>query len=519
MKEMSLDRRGFLVAASMAAGGLALRIVPFAEASTDGANASANTGPWASDGAPGRELSPWIEIAPDDTVIIRVPTPEIGNGAATQVAMNVTEELGCDWNRVRTEFCSVQRDYLEKGVYTAGFLPFFGGHGTDKVRMKHALQLGASARERLRAAAAQRWSVAPAEVEAANGLLKHNASGRSLRYGEVAAEAALISLPQEPELKRPQQWSFLGKASPSKLHIPEIVTGKAVFGIDVKLPGMVHAALLQAPVHGGKLKSHQPDAVLGMPGVRAVVVLDPAKTKGSPVPSKATWGPADNRVQSAVAVIADHYWQARKALDALPVEWDNSAGAAWPSDDAIYASARALLDQDGGRSLRKFGDVSAITGAKSVEQVYSTPYCENAAMEPLNATALVTADHAEVWCPTQDMLQAFWVAVDETGIAPDKVKLHQTYVGGGFGRRTQERGRWRRNRRRRAHGRRGGEGIPRRAGQDPLVARGDLSPGPFPHAHRHAFQGRARCRRHAAGGAVEGGLRRLAAAVPAELRL
>ena len=215
---------------------------------------------------------------------IRVPTPEIGNGAMTQVAMNVTEELACDWSRVKVEFCSIHRDHMEKGVYNSAASCLSSvDTAPSKVRMQHALQLGASARERLKAAAAARWRVPVAEIDAKDSVLTHTPSGRRLRYGEVAAEAAKVTLPTEPALKPQSEWTFLGKASPARLHIPEIVTGKATFGIDVKLPGMVHAALLQAPVHGGKLKSHNPEAVLGMPGVRAVVVIDPAKTKGSPL--------------------------------------------------------------------------------------------------------------------------------------------------------------------------------------------------------------------------------------------
>lgn len=430
MQPPSLNRREFLIASSMFAGGLALGIVP-AEGQEDARSDGSAAAPR------GNELSAWVEIGEDDAVVIRVPTPEIGNGAMTQVAMNLTEELGCDWSRVRVEACSVHRDYMEKGAYSSGFLPFFGGHGTDKTRMKFALQLGASARERMKAAAAAKLGVPIGEIEAGNSRLTHRSSGRSLRYGEVAAAAAQIRLPAEPALKPPAQWSFLGKASPSKLHIPEIVTGSAVFGIDVKVPGMVHAALMQSPVHGGKLRSHQPEAVLGMPGVRAVVVLDPSKTRGTPVPSKGTWGPADNRVQSGVAVIADHYWQARKALEALPVEWDAGDGAKWTSATQIYDAARALHEGTGGRTLRKSGDVAAVTTGRVVEQTYSTPYCENAALEPLNATVLVTQDSLELWCPTQDMLQAYWVAIDESGLPPEKVKVHATYVGGAFGRRTQ----------------------------------------------------------------------------------
>jgi isoquinoline 1-oxidoreductase beta subunit len=418
------DRRQFIVSVSLAAGGLALGIAP----------ARAKTGPAANDGS---ELSAWIEIAADDTVTIRVPTPEIGNGAMTQVAMNVTEELHCDWSRVKVEYCSMQRDYLEQGVYNSGFLPFFGGHGTDPVRMTHALQLGASARERLKAAAAARWQTSVAQIDARRSMLIHTPSGRRLRYGVVAAAAAKVTLPQEPALKPQSEWTFLGKASPAKLHIPQVVTGKAVFGIDVKVPGMVHAALMQAPVHGGRLKSHQPEAVLRMPGVRAVTVIDPSKTKGSPVPGNATWGYGDNQVQSAVAVIADHYWQAKMALEALPVEWDAGAGVQWTSSQQIYDAAGALPDDSNDTVLRSSGDAASVTGDKTVTATYTTPYCENAMMEPLNGTALVTPDRVEVWCPTQDLLQAYWVAIDETGMAPEKVKIHPTYVGGAFGRRTQ----------------------------------------------------------------------------------
>jgi isoquinoline 1-oxidoreductase beta subunit len=418
----SLDRRQFIVAASLATGGLALGI---------------GTAPAQAAGVASFELSAWVEIAEDDSVTIRGPTPEIGNGSMTQIAMNVTEELGCSWSRVKAESCSVQRDFLEKGVYSAGMLPFFGGHSTDKLRMTRALQVGASARERLKSAAAARWNVPVAEVSAKNSVLTHVPSGRRLRYGEVAAAAAKVSLSAEPALKPTSEWTFLGKASPGKLHSPQVVTGTAIYGIDVKVPGMVHAALRQSPVHGGKLKSHKPESVLRMPGVRAVVVIDPAKTKGTPVKSQASYGPADNWVQSAVAVIADHYWQAKQALDALPVEWESNPGTQWASDTQIHDAARALLDDSNGKVLRQSGDVSTVKGGKVVEGVYATPYSENAMMEPLNATALVTANHVEVWCPTQDALQAFWVTIDETGVPPEKVQVHQTLVGGAFGRRTQ----------------------------------------------------------------------------------
>ena len=428
----TLGRRQFIFSASLTAGGMALGLF-----SGEGFTDAFPSKPAASGEAAGTELSAWIEIGSDNTVTVRGPTPEIGNGSMTQMAMTIAEELACDWSRVKVDYGSVQRDYLEKGVYSIGFQPFFGGHSTEKPRMIHGLQLGASARERLKAAAAARWKVPAAEIEARNSVLTHAPTGRQLRYGDVAAAAAQVTLAAEPALKAQSEWTFLGKASPAKLHIPQVVTGAATFGIDVRVPGMVHAALRQSPVQGGQLKSHKPEAVLGMPGVRAVVVVDASKTKGPPLPSKAPWGSADNRVQSAVAVIADHYWQARQALEALPVEWDSGPGAHWASDAQVYGAAQALLDDDSGRVLKKTGEVTGVTGRKTVEGVYSTPYAENAMMEPLNGTALVTADRVEVWCPTQDPLQAYWVTIEETGVPPEKVQIHPTFVGGGFGRRTQ----------------------------------------------------------------------------------
>lgn len=409
-------RRAFLLSVAATGGGMALGILPAGAGPRDRA-----------------ELSAWIEITSDDRVILRVPTPEIGNGAMTQMAMNIVEELACAWSQVRVEWGSIQRDVLEKGVYSAGMLPFFGGHSTNKARMQRALQLGASARERLKQAAAERWKVPAAQIVAADGVLTHGR--RRLRYGQAAAEAAKLVLATEPAPKPEAEWNLIGKATPAKLTIPDIVTGHLIYGIDVKLPGMLHAALMQAPVQGGRLKSLDADAVRHMPGVRAIVTIDPARTKGAPVKPRATFGLGDSTAQWGVAVIADHYWQAKLALDALPVTWEDTAPLRTLGQ--IGTAVAAELDKGAGRTLRKAGDLAVARGGRAVAGEYGTPYCENAALEPLNATALVTDDGAEIWCPTQDRQQAFWVAVDETGLPPEKVVLHQTYVGGGFGRRTQ----------------------------------------------------------------------------------
>ena len=429
MSGQTLDRRGFLVTTGAVAGGLALAVRPAAAASP---------APWGPDAAAGNELSAWIEVAADSTVTIRVPQPESGNGTMTQIAMNVAEELHCAWHDVRVVNASVRRDYVEKNVYTHGSLPFFSGHGANRQRMAHNLQLGASARERLKAAAGARWGVAAAEITAQASVLSHGASGRTLRYGDVAAAAAKIALPAEPALKPESEWTLIGKQSPPKLFLPQVANGTAVYGIDVKLPGMVHAALRQVPVMGGRLKSHQPEVVLKMPGVRAVVVIDPAKSRRTKIKDQTTFGLSNvTEAQHGVAVIADHYWQAKMALEALPVEWDLGDGAKYASEADIYRAMRAALGGTASKAVVVKGDVASAKGKRVVEAEYLTPYADNAVMEPLGGTALVTADSCQLWCPTQDSRQAYWVAIDETGLPPEQVTVHNTLVGGNFGRRTQ----------------------------------------------------------------------------------
>ncbi|WP_372781567.1 molybdopterin cofactor-binding domain-containing protein [Litorivivens sp.] len=422
MNQVVLSRRKFLISSATVAGGLSLQLIPSELAAAPAGKAA-------------RELSPWLTIHADDTVVVTVPTPEIGNGASTQQAMNIAEELECAWDMVRVEFASFTREYKQPGSYAVGLQPFFGGHSTDHDRMPYTLQLGASARERLKLAAAKRWGVPPSDIEARNSVLTHTVTGRTLRFGDVAAEAASVELTQEPALKAQSEWRLLGKKQPHKLQVPAGVDGSAIFGVDVTLPGMVYAALLQAPVHGGLLKSHDADAVMNMPGVRAVVVIDPSKTPGSPVQADATFGLEGSELRSGVAVIADHYWQAKKALDALPVEWELGLGQFWESNEKIRDRQHQVLDKWAGTPLTKAGDVEKFEAAKTVEATYSIPFCEHATMEPLNGTAKYTADSLELWHPTQDMQQAFWVAADESGVHPDKIDIHQTLVGGGFGRR------------------------------------------------------------------------------------
>ncbi|MET0659039.1 MAG: molybdopterin cofactor-binding domain-containing protein [Steroidobacteraceae bacterium] len=427
-----IGRREFIISSLAVGGGMAIGIsLPVLSEGVVAPRAGT-----ASPGGRETELSAWITIAPDDIVTVRVATPEVGNGVMTQGALTVAEELQCDWSKVRAEFAPPNRNYREQGVYSSnvGPLAYFSGRSTGAERTQLLLQVGASARERLKAAAARRWEASVANIEARNSVLTHTPSGRTLRYGEVAGEAATINLPREPKLKPQERWTLLGKRTPTKLNNQAIVTGSAVFGIDVRLPGMLYAALLQSPVHGGKLKHYDFEAIRSMPGVRGIAVVDPSE------PRKALQELppfAENDAQSAIAVVADHYWQARKALEALPVEWDPGSGAQWKTTEQAYAAALAAVDGKERKIEKRSGDAERALAAatKVVDATYLTPLCEHAAMEPLNGTALVTPERVDVWHPSQHSHQAFLTAAHECGIDPVKVFFHQTFVGGGFGRR------------------------------------------------------------------------------------
>jgi isoquinoline 1-oxidoreductase beta subunit len=383
------------------------------------------------------EFTPWLSMAPDDTVIVRVTTPDIGNGVVTQAAAFVMEELGASWEKIRTEYASTNRDYMEDGVYSkvAGRQGYFSGRSTGPERMKTYMQVAASARERLKTAAAETWGVPAAEIEAQNSVLTHLPSGRSARFGEMVAKAAKVKLSVEPLPKDRSQWTFLTKKNPAKVQIPEIVNGAAIYGMDVRLPDMVYAALRQSPVQGGKLKSYDKSQVKNMPGVLAVVAVTPQENKPSDLKTPFPLGLS--AAGHAVAVIAEHYWQARTALDALPVQWEDGPGGQWKTTQQMNETALQALDKPGGKIEKSVGDVDkAMQSAhKVVEAIYHTPYCEQAPMEPLNGTALVTKDRVELWHPTQHSQMAFLVAADESGLAPEHVHFHQTYVGGAFGRR------------------------------------------------------------------------------------
>ncbi len=436
MNRMEMNRREFLINAAAVGGGLAIGITWSDESSA----AFVNPEPWAQPLIPGTvEFTPWVSIGKDNIVTVRVTSPDLGNGIMTQFAMTLTEELNCDWSKVRAEYAPANRNLKEKNVYSqpGGILGYFSGRSTGPERTASLLQVGASARERLKEAAAQSWGVPRAEVEAKNSVVSHKKSGKKLTYGEIAEKAAVIKLDSEPKPKDAKDWWFLGKASPVKLQLPLITNGSAVYGIDVKLPDMVYAALMQSPVHGGKLKSYDFEKVKNMPGVRGVAVVDPSEPRAALDPKIVPFPLGLSAPQSAIAVIADHYWQAKKALEAMPMEWDDGPGAQWKNDAQVVKAAKDALDREGKKIEVTRGKPLELLDkqAKVVEGTYYTPYCDHVTMEPLNGTCKVTADRVDVWHPSQHSQQGLFVTAHETGVAPENVYVHQTWVGGGFGRR------------------------------------------------------------------------------------
>jgi len=401
----ALSRRQFIVTGLTAAGGLAIgigigpaRALPIA------------VQPWSPESTDPHEFNAWLIIEPDDTVIIRYPRSEMGQGSFTALPMMVAEELEADWSKVRAEFASANRNLREDLVYGKDM----SSVGSHSVRFSHQQmqQVGASARVRLVLAAAKRWGVPEAECDAKLGKVTHMPSGRSLGYGALAADAAKITPDKEPQIKAPEQYTLAGTPKP-RLDVPLKINGTAAYGIDTKVPGMVYAAVVGCPVPGGTVKSVDDGAAKAMRGIASVINLD-----------------------NAVAVVADRFWRAKRAAEALKVEWNPGAGGG--SDSAEFAAAyRAALDGPAA-TARNDGDVeTAMQGAaKRIEAVYEVPYLAHAPMEPLNATAHYRPDRLEVWIGTQNALATLATAAKVAGLPPDKVFVHNCFCGGGFGRRS-----------------------------------------------------------------------------------
>jgi isoquinoline 1-oxidoreductase beta subunit len=393
-----INRRTFILSTAAAGGGLVLGLrLPLGPEVVR-----------AADGSP--EINAWVVIRPDDTVVVRVARSEMGQGTITGLAQLVAEELECNWAKVTTEYPTPGQNVARKRVWGD-----FSTGGSRGIRMSHEYvrQGGAAARMMLVQAAANQWNVPAAECSASNSVITHKASGRKTTYGKVAEAAARLDPPKNVQLKDPKNWKIAGKPV-KRLDTLDKVTGKQVYGFDLKLPGMLNAAIKECPVFGGKVKSFDAAKVSGMKGVQKVVQVG----------------------DSAVAVVADTWWHAKTALDALPIVFDEGPNAK-VSSASIAEILKAGLDAEEAFVGNQNGDAkAALAGAaKKIEAVYSYPYQNHACMEPMNATARYTPERCEVWVPTQNGEAAFAATLAASGLPADKCEVYKINLGGGFGRR------------------------------------------------------------------------------------
>jgi isoquinoline 1-oxidoreductase beta subunit len=393
-----LNRRSFVLGTAAIGGGLALGI-PF----------GGPTAVYAADGTP--EVNAWVVIRPDETVVVRIARSEMGQGTLTGLAQLVAEELECDWSKVTTEYPTPGQSVARKRVWGD-----FSTGGSRGVRTSHEYvrKGGAAARLMLIQAAANEWAAPVSECATSKGVITHVPSGRTVTYGKVAEAAAKLQPPADVKLKDPKDWTIAGKPL-KRLDTVEKTNGKMIYGADIKLPGMLNAAIKDCPVFGGTLKSFDDSKILGMKGVKKVVRVG----------------------ESAVAVVADTWWHAKSALETMPVVWDDGKNANVSSESIGKWLQEGLDAAQPAFVGNKAGDVKAAfaSAAKTVEAVYAYPYQNHATMEPMNATVLYTAEKCEVWTGTQNGEAVFAAAVEASGLPSDKCEVYKIMPGGGFGRR------------------------------------------------------------------------------------
>jgi isoquinoline 1-oxidoreductase beta subunit len=392
----SPSRREFLKTGAVVTGSL---VIAF---SVPGARRFARAEP-----APVGPFQPnaFLRVGSDDIVTVMLPHSEMGQGIWTALPMLIAEELDADWSRIRVEHAPAAPAY----AHTAFGMQMTGGSSSTWSEFDRCRQAGATARAMLVQVAAQRFGVSPADCRTENGVVI--AGGKRARYGELAEAAAKVPAPKTVPLKDPKNWKLIGRPT-KRLDTPEKITGRALFGIDVRFEGLLTAVVVRPPVFGGKVKSLDAAQAKAVPGVRAVV-----------------------QVPSGVAVVADHFWAAKLGRDALKVDWDLGPNATL--DSATLREEFRKLANTPGAVAGQAGNVTGALGkaAKVVEAEYAVPYLVHAPMEPLNATVRIGPGKCEIWTGTQFQTVDQQVAARITGLKPEQVEIHTTFLGGGFGRR------------------------------------------------------------------------------------
>ena len=399
---VAASRRSFLKQSATATAGLVIGFhVPFLnkQAMAQGITAPASA-----------EVNAWVVVRPDDKIIIRVARSEMGQGTLTGLAQMVAEELECDWAKVSTEYPTPGQSLARKRVW--GDFSTGGSRGirgsADNVRKG-----GAAARMMLMQAAADQWSVPVAECTVSKGVISHAASKRSTTYGKVTAAASKLTEPTDIKLKDPKDWAIIGKRL-ARLDTVDKTTGRQVYGMDLKLPGMLNAAVKASPVFGGKIKSIDDAAVLKRPGVKKVLRVG----------------------DDTVVVVADTWWRAKTALDALKIEWDDGPNGK-VSSASFAETLKAGLDAKDAVVGNSVGDAPAAiaSAARKIEAVYSYPHQNHACMETMNATVKWTPERCEVWLPTQNGEAALAATAEASGLPAAQCEVYKIHLGGGFGRR------------------------------------------------------------------------------------
>ena len=401
----NLSRRQFIVGTSAITTGLAIGL--------EFPNVIGTAHAQAADKASAPEIGVWVVIQPNDTVVIRVVRSEMGQGTITGLAQLVAEELECDWKKITIDYPTPGESLKRKGVWGS-----FSTGGSRGIRTSedYVRKGGAAARIMLVQAAANQWGVSPAECLAVNSIITHQASGRSTSFGKVAAAAAKLPVPDAKgiELKDPKRWKVIGKPMDRLDSLADKVTGKQVYAIDLKMPGMLNATIKDSPVFGGKLKSFDASKVAGMKGVKKVVQVG----------------------DSAVAVIADTFWQAKTAMDRLPIVWDEGPNANVQQADILKRLEEGLkAEQTFVGNANGDYKKAAADSSKTIEAQFFYPFLNHAPLEPMNATAVWTPDSCRAWVPTQDGEASLAAVIAASGLTADKCDVIKVNLGGGFGRR------------------------------------------------------------------------------------